>query len=209
MLRLASLPRRWSCPRDASLLHSPCPRPGSSELRATCYCPVSILESLEFLTHLRTWHETEWTTMDNSTKPDKEYDVVIVGAGPEGCMASLCFTTYGFSVVHIDLRPETTQAGHVDDLQARILEVIRNIGAVPSVEGVAGLAESLFGRGIKLVAVHDDTREPRALRSSRAESSVPPFGTQPRRRSSRGRRRRSPVLTLSTLSTGQSLLRPT
>lgn len=46
--------------------------------------------------------------------PSAARSVVIVGAGPAGCMADLCLTTYGFKVLHIDNRPETTQAGRAE-----------------------------------------------------------------------------------------------
>lgn len=42
--------------------------------------------------------------------------VVIVGAGPAGCMADLCLTTFGFRVLHIDNRPETTAAGRAESV---------------------------------------------------------------------------------------------
>lgn len=49
--------------------------------------------------------------------------VIIVGAGPAGCMADLCLTTYGFKVLHLDNRPTTTEAGRADGLQPRTIEV--------------------------------------------------------------------------------------
>lgn len=50
-------------------------------------------------------------------------DVLIVGAGPAGLMASLCLHTFGFSILHIDNRPEPTRAGRADGIQPRTLEV--------------------------------------------------------------------------------------
>ncbi|KAM0748654.1 phenol 2-monooxygenase [Meredithblackwellia eburnea MCA 4105] len=49
---------------------------------------------------------------------------------PAGLMASTCLTTYGFSVLHIDNRPEPTTAGRADGIQPRTIEVLRNIGGV-------------------------------------------------------------------------------
>lgn len=57
------------------------------------------------------------------TPPLRLGSVIIVGAGPAGCMANLCLTTYGFKVLHIDNRPTTTEAGRADGLQPRTLEV--------------------------------------------------------------------------------------
>lgn len=52
-------------------------------------------------------------------------DVLIVGAGPAGLMASLCLHTFGFSILHIDNRPEPTRAGRADGIQPRTLEEFR------------------------------------------------------------------------------------
>lgn len=108
--------------------------------------------------------------------PDTEYDVVIVGAGPAGCMADLCLTTYGFKVLHIDNRPETTQAGRADGIQPRTLEVLRNIGAVPYEEGKAGLAKRLINQGVRVqeVSFWDPGHDKELVRTSRA-SSCPDF----------------------------------
>ena len=38
-------------------------------------------------------------------------------------MASLCFNTFGFKVLHVDEREGTTKAGKADGLQPRTLEV--------------------------------------------------------------------------------------
>jgi 2-polyprenyl-6-methoxyphenol hydroxylase-like FAD-dependent oxidoreductase len=50
-------------------------------------------------------------------------DVLICGAGPAGLMASLCLTTYGFKLLHIDDRDEPTKAGRADGIQPRTIEV--------------------------------------------------------------------------------------
>ncbi|KAI9616242.1 hypothetical protein KEM48_005271 [Puccinia striiformis f. sp. tritici PST-130] len=64
----------------------------------------------------------------NFKSPVETTDVLIVGAGPAGLMASLCLHTFGLSVLHIDNRPEPTSAGRADGIQPRTLEVLRNIG---------------------------------------------------------------------------------
>ncbi|GAA5973223.1 hypothetical protein JCM11641_006331 [Rhodosporidiobolus odoratus] len=105
-------------------------------------------------------------------KPQVEYDVVIVGAGPAGCMASLCLNTFGFKVLHIDNRPTTTEAGRADGIQPRTLEVLRNIGAVPYEEGKAGLAKRMINQGVRVyeVAFWDPTEDEQLARTSRAPS---------------------------------------
>ncbi|POW18171.1 hypothetical protein PSHT_06120 [Puccinia striiformis] len=59
----------------------------------------------------------------NFKSPVETTDVLIVGAGPAGLMASLCLHTFGLSVLHIDNRPEPTSAGRADGIQPRTLEV--------------------------------------------------------------------------------------
>ncbi|GAA6062229.1 hypothetical protein JCM10212_000808 [Sporobolomyces blumeae] len=105
-------------------------------------------------------------------RPDSEYDVVIVGAGPAGCMADLCLTTFGFKVLHIDNRPRTTEAGRADGLQPRTLEVLRNIGGVFYEEGKASLAKRMINQGVRVyeVAFWDPTDDKPLARTSRAPS---------------------------------------
>ncbi|KAL8292681.1 hypothetical protein RQP46_001293 [Phenoliferia psychrophenolica] len=94
-----------------------------------------------------------------------EYDMIIVGAGPAGLMAATCLTTYGFSVLHIDDRPEPTTAGRADGIQPRTIEVLRNIGGVkldnspgflasgkPAFGG-AGLAKRMISQGVRVYEV--------------------------------------------------------
>ncbi|GJN93539.1 hypothetical protein Rhopal_006596-T1 [Rhodotorula paludigena] len=105
-------------------------------------------------------------------RPEAEYDVVIVGAGPAGCMADLCLTTFGFKVLHIDNRPTTTEAGRADGIQPRTLEVLRNIHAVPYEEGKAGLAKRMINQGVRVqeVSFWDPTEDKELARTSRAPS---------------------------------------
>ncbi|BGP57604.1 hypothetical protein JCM8202_000510 [Rhodotorula sphaerocarpa] len=109
---------------------------------------------------------------NNAAVPGDEYDVVIVGAGPAGCMADLCLTTFGFRVLHIDNRPETTAAGRADGIQPRTIEVLRNIGAVPYEEGRAGLAKRMISQGVRVqeVSFWDPGNDKQLVRTSRAPS---------------------------------------
>ncbi|KAK4700894.1 phenol 2-monooxygenase (NADPH), partial [Phenoliferia sp. Uapishka_3] len=120
-----------------------------------------------------------------------EYDVVIVGAGPAGLMASTCLTTFGFSVLHIDDRSEPTIAGRADGLQPRTIEVLRNIGGVKLDDNPgflasgkapfngAGLAKRMISQGVRgvpaprsvyEVAFWDPTETEQLARTSRAPS---------------------------------------
>lgn len=49
--------------------------------------------------------------------------ICIIAAGPAGLMASLCSTTFGLKVLHVDERETITKAGRADGLQPRTLEV--------------------------------------------------------------------------------------
>ncbi|EEQ90998.2 FAD monooxygenase [Blastomyces dermatitidis ER-3] len=57
-----------------------------------------------------------------------KYDVVIIGAGPVGLLASLCFSKWGYEIKHIDNRPLPTKTGRADGIQPRSLELLRNLG---------------------------------------------------------------------------------
>ncbi|GAA5903543.1 hypothetical protein JCM8208_003620 [Rhodotorula glutinis] len=105
-------------------------------------------------------------------RPEAEYDVIIVGAGPAGCMANVCLTTYGFKVLHIDNRPTTTEAGRADGLQPRTLEVLRNIGGVHYEEGKASLAKRMINQGVRVqeVSFWDPSPTAQLARTSRAPS---------------------------------------
>lgn len=50
------------------------------------------------------------------------------GAGPAGCMGSLCLNTYGLNVLHVDERAEPTTAGRADGIQPRTIEVRVKVG---------------------------------------------------------------------------------
>lgn len=114
----------------------------------------------------------------------EEYDAVIVGAGPAGLMASLCLTTYGFSVLHIDDRDAPTTAGRADGIQPRTIEVLRNIGGVKiepkegfedlsrSPISTGGLAKRMISQGVRVyeVAFWDPTETEQLARTSRAPS---------------------------------------
>ncbi|KJZ78871.1 hypothetical protein HIM_01644 [Hirsutella minnesotensis 3608] len=58
----------------------------------------------------------------------RNYDIVIVGAGPAGLMLSTCLARWGYTVKHIDNRPEPTRTGRADGIQPRSLDLLRNMG---------------------------------------------------------------------------------
>ncbi|KAK7031527.1 phenol 2-monooxygenase [Favolaschia claudopus] len=119
-----------------------------------------------------------------SVDPQKVYDVVVVGGGPAGLMASLCLTTYGFNILHIDERPHPTTAGRADGIQPRTIEVLRNIGGVSNapvpggpIAGLSpiaggGVAKKMISKGVRVyeVAFWDPTADQKLARTSRAPS---------------------------------------
>ncbi|KAE8453494.1 hypothetical protein EG329_010355 [Mollisiaceae sp. DMI_Dod_QoI] len=66
---------------------------------------------------------------DSSTK----YDIVIIGAGPVGLLLSTCLARWGYTIKHIDNRPEPTKTGRADGIQPRSLDLLRNMGLKPAI----------------------------------------------------------------------------
>lgn len=59
----------------------------------------------------------------------EEYDIVIVGAGPTGLMLAASITRMGsYKIKIIDNRPQRTEIGRADGIQARSLDILRNMG---------------------------------------------------------------------------------
>lgn len=58
----------------------------------------------------------------------KQYDIVIVGAGPVGLLLSTCLARWGYRIKHIDNRPEPTKTGRADGIQPRSLDLLKNMG---------------------------------------------------------------------------------
>ena len=62
-------------------------------------------------------------------KMSETCDIVIVGAGPVGLMLAACITRMGnYKIKLIDNRPERTKIGRADGIQARSLDILRNMG---------------------------------------------------------------------------------
>lgn len=122
--------------------------------------------------------------------PTKPVDVVIIGAGPAGMMASVCCNTFGLKVLHLDERETITKAGRADGIQPRTLEVLRNISGInpKTSESMAfehgkntlfagpGLAKTMVNQGVRVyeVAFWDPTSTEKLARTSRA-ASCPDF----------------------------------
>ncbi|KAG0148048.1 hypothetical protein CROQUDRAFT_42017 [Cronartium quercuum f. sp. fusiforme G11] len=126
-------------------------------------------------------------------KSQRYTDVLVIGAGPAGLMASLCFRTFHFEVHHIDDRPEPTATGRADGIQPRTLEVFRNIGSCGLIQNSLvsaglttnkensvsnnglvslGVAKQLISLGVRVykVAFWDPTPSLALARTSQARS---------------------------------------
>jgi 2-polyprenyl-6-methoxyphenol hydroxylase-like FAD-dependent oxidoreductase len=58
----------------------------------------------------------------------EKVDIVIVGAGPCGLMLSTLLARWGYTIKHLDVRPEPTKTGRADGIQPRSLDLLRNMG---------------------------------------------------------------------------------
>ncbi|KAG5294133.1 phenol hydroxylase [Histoplasma capsulatum G186AR] len=57
-----------------------------------------------------------------------KYDVVTIGAGLVGLLASLRFSKWGYKIKHIDKRPLPTKTRRAGGIQLHSLELLRNPG---------------------------------------------------------------------------------
>ncbi|KZF18993.1 hypothetical protein L228DRAFT_257285 [Xylona heveae TC161] len=62
-------------------------------------------------------------------------DVIIVGAGPAGCMAGATLQRYGIDFCLIDKRPTRTQTGHASAFQPRTQEILQTLDLLHSLDG--------------------------------------------------------------------------
>lgn len=69
----------------------------------------------------------------NTGNASGKYDIVIIGAGPVGLLLSTCLARWGYSIKHIDNRPEPTKTGRADGIQPRSLDLLRNMGLKPAI----------------------------------------------------------------------------
>ncbi|TQV90676.1 hypothetical protein V2A60_006888 [Cordyceps javanica] len=64
----------------------------------------------------------------------QQTDVLIVGAGPAGCMAAVTLQRYGIDFRVIDKRPTRTQTGHASAFQPRTQEILQTINILGSLD---------------------------------------------------------------------------
>ncbi|KAJ5357910.1 hypothetical protein N7541_005068 [Penicillium brevicompactum] len=57
-----------------------------------------------------------------------ETDVLIIGAGPAGLMASTWMAQTGIKAILIDQKPQRTQYGHADGVESRTFEILDSFG---------------------------------------------------------------------------------
>ncbi len=77
--------------------------------------------------------EEEISPTEKVGRPETNYDIVIVGAGPVGLLLSTCLARWGYRIKHIDNRPEPTKTGRADGIQPRSLDLLRNMGLKPAI----------------------------------------------------------------------------
>ncbi|EGX91504.1 FAD binding domain protein [Cordyceps militaris CM01] len=64
----------------------------------------------------------------------QQTDVLIVGAGPAGCMSAVTLQRYGIDFRVIDKRPTRTQTGHASAFQPRTQEILQTINILSSLD---------------------------------------------------------------------------
>ena len=100
-------------------------------------------------------------------KPDKQVDVLIVGAGPAGLMLAAQLLRYGVHPTIIDSRPGPEKRTNAMMLQAGSLELFRQLG----------MADSILDKGVHCYGMHlQNTAGKRAIVDfSRIDSPTTPF----------------------------------
>jgi phenol 2-monooxygenase len=87
-------------------------------------------------------------------------DVLVIGAGPAGCMAGMALARAGIDVRIIDKRPLKVAAGQADGIQPRTIEVLQSYG----------LADKLLAQGCQLhmAVFYDPGKDGGIVRTKRA-----------------------------------------
>ncbi|GAB7354572.1 hypothetical protein MBLNU459_g5022t2 [Dothideomycetes sp. NU459] len=74
-------------------------------------------------------------------------DVLIIGAGPAGCMAGSTLARYGVDFRIFDKNPTRTQTGHASAFQPRTQEILQTIGLLQKLDNLGHrLTETAFWR---------------------------------------------------------------
>ena len=94
-------------------------------------------------------------------------EVLIIGAGPTGCMLSYCLSQWKHSIRLVDDRPESLKSGRADGIQPRTLDMFINLGLHND------FAAHSPGR-FETVAFWDPTADGRGIHLSSKGPTCPP-----------------------------------